>query len=325
MAEDIRYESCISEWITGFIHEKTSLGYKYYNEAKWMRHFDRYWIERGYRKEGLTIENIAEWLKKRDSEGVKCLSTRVSVIRQYAIYLIGLGIESYFPPLDIRYPKAVIHLPTEEEIKALFEVIDTYRPKKGSRNTQRVSNEYPVLFRLIYLNGMRAGETCSIPLENVDFNEGIILVMGGKGNRDRKIHLSEDMAVLCQEYHLYLKESLGYEPRWMFPGIDPDKPLSYGSVSAMFRRCWKKTAFAEHCDRNPTTHCLRHAYVVKRIDLWRRQGMDFEHMLPYLSKFLGHKDFDESYYYYHFAEESARTIREKDMVISRVIPEVMRR
>ena len=325
MTEDIRYESCVSEWISGFVHEKQSLGYKYYNESKWMRHFDRYWIEHGYRKEGLTQENIAGWIKKRDGEGTKCQATRVSVIRQYAIYLIGLGIESYFPPLDIQYPKAVIHLPTDEEIFSLFAEIDAYRPRKGSNDARRVANEYPVIFRLIYLNGMRAGEACQIAMENVDLDTGIILIIGGKGNRDRNIYLSEDMVNLCREYHSYLRETLGNEPKWFFPGIKPDKPLSYGSVSAMFRRCWLNTDYAEHCDRNPTTHCLRHAYVVKRINLWREQGMDFEHMLPYLSKFLGHKSFEESYYYYHFSDESARTIRERDTVIGRVIPEVMRR
>ena len=325
MADDISYESCVSEWISGVVHEKRSLGYKYYNEAKWMRHFDRYWIEHGYGKEGLTLENITEWMKKRDGEGNKCQSTRISVIRQYAIYLIGLGIESYFPPLDIRYPKAVIHLPTEEEISSLFAEIDAYSPRKGSSDTWRVANEYPVLFRLIYLNGLRAGEACQVSMENVDLDAGVILIADGKGNRDRNIHLSEDMAELCREYHSYLREKLGHEPKWLFPGIKPEKPLSYGSVSVMFRMCWLNTDYAGHCDRNPTTHCLRHAYVVKRINLWREQGMDFEHMLPYLSKFLGHRSFDESYYYYHFTEESARTIREKDTVINRVIPEVMRR
>ena len=199
------------------------------------------------------------------------------------------------------------------------------QPQKRSRGTRRIANEYPVLFRLIYLNGMRPGEACRIQMENVDLVEGTVLIQGGKGNKDRLIHLSGDMAELCRDYRSYLRETLGHEPEWLFPGIKPENPLSYGSVSAMFRRCWLETAFAGHCDRNPTAHCLRHAYVVKRIDLWRRQGLDFEHMLPYLSKFLGHKSFDESYYYYHLAEESVRTIREKDTVIGRVIPEVMRR
>ena len=80
MSDAIKYESCISEWIYGFINEKTSLGYKYYNEAKWMRQFDRYWTEHGYGREGLTQENIAEWLKKRDQEGKKCLSQAFSIL-----------------------------------------------------------------------------------------------------------------------------------------------------------------------------------------------------------------------------------------------------
>ena len=48
-------------------------------------------------------------------------------------------------------------------------------------------------------------------------------------------------------------------------------------------------------------------------------------MLPYLSHFLGHKGFRDTFYYYHYVEETARTIRKKDTVTSRVIPEVMRR
>ena len=36
MAEEIIYTSSIAGWIIGFIQEKKSLGYKYYNESKWM-------------------------------------------------------------------------------------------------------------------------------------------------------------------------------------------------------------------------------------------------------------------------------------------------
>lgn len=325
MTEEITYKSSIAGWIDGFIQEKKSLGYKYYNESKWMHSFDAYWIEHGYGKEGLSQETVIDWMKKRDSEGMKCLAARISVIRQYSLYLNGLGIASYIPPLNVRYPKAVIHLPTGEEISELFIRIDAYRPKKGNRNTRRVANEYPVLFRLIYLNGLRASEACLLSMENVDLEAGTICIIDGKGNRDRLVYLSEDMTALCREYVSYIKADLGCDPAWFFPGTDPDKPISYGSVSHMFRKSWLETSFSECCDRNPTTHCLRHAYVVKRIDLWRAQGLDFEHMLPYISKFLGHKSFDESYYYYHYTKESARTIREKDTVIGRVIPEVMRR
>ncbi len=45
-------------------------------------------------------------------------------------------------------------------------------------------------------------------------------------------------------------------------------------------------------------------------------------MMPYLSNYLGHKGPIETYYYYHQVEDVFRTVRRKDTVSARVIPEV---
>ncbi|RRK30509.1 integrase [Schaedlerella arabinosiphila] len=325
MSKAIKYKSTIAGWITGFIDEKKSLGYKYHNESKWMKQFDAYWTDQGYEETGLTPENLSGWVKKRDTEGEKCLTARISIIRQFSMYLNSLGISSYCPPIEVRPSKPVIHLPVGDEIAELFIEIDRYTPGKGNADVRRMSNEYPVLFRLVYLNGLRASEARLLSMDDVDLYDGTVMILDGKGNRDRIIYLSDDMVKLCREYISYLTGELAREPAWLFPGIDPDKPMSYESISSMFRRCWRNTSFSSGCDRNPTTHCLRHAYVVNRINLWREQGLDFEHMLPYLSRFLGHKSFNDTYYYYHYVEDAAQTIRKRDSVIDRVIPEVMRR
>ena len=298
MSKAIKYKSTIAGWITGFIDEKKSLGYKYHNESKWMKQFDAYWTDQGYEETGLTPENLSGWVKKRDTEGEKCLTARISIIRQFSMYLNSLGISSYCPPIEVRPSKPVIHLPVGDEIAELFIEIDRYTPGKGNADVRRMSNEYPVLFRLVYLNGLRASEARLLSMDDVDLYDGTVMILDGKGNRDRIIYLSDDMVKLCREYISYLTGELAREPAWLFPGIDPDKPMSYESISSMFRRCWRNTSFSSGCDRNPTTHCLRHAYVVNRINLWREQGLDFEHMLPYLSRFLGHKSFNDTYYYY---------------------------
>ena len=44
--------------------------------------------------------------------------------------------------------------------------------------------------------------------------------------------------------------------------------------------------------------------------------------LDYLSSFLGHKGPMEAHYYYHQVEDAFHTIKRKDEVSSRVIPEV---
>lgn len=325
MSKEFIFESAIASYINGFIEEKRALGYKYVNESKWMKKFDTYWFEHGYGETGLTVDNLSGWVRKRDCEGAKCLATRISVIRQFSLYLNGLGISSYFPPIEVRYSKPLIHLLNKAELKELFQRIDEYTPGRGNDTSNRMRNEYPVLFRLIYLNGLRITEACRLSVSDVDLEQGILTILDGKGNRDRMVYLSEDMRLLCLAYFRHICQELGCTPEWFFPGADLRSPVSDGTVRQRFDDCWNQTSFADCCDRKPTVHGLRHTYVVTRINLWMEQGLDFEHMLPYLSKFLGHKSYSNTHYYYHYAEAAAQTIRKKDTVSDRVIPEVMRR
>lgn len=325
MTKEFIFESAIAPYIEGFIEEKHLQGYKYFNGTKWMKKFDEYWIAHGYGKTGLTIENLDQWRQKRDCEGTNCQTARITVVRQFSVYLNGLGIPSYFLPIDARCTKPLIHVLCDEEISALFNEIDSYYPQKGSVDTRRMSVMYPVLFRLIYCCGLRISEACNLPASNTDLANGMVTILDGKGNRDRLIHLSEDLKQLCIRYFGHLCNDLGEKPVCFFPGIDKNKPISDGTVRQRFDACWNQTAYAAQCNRKPTVHSLRHAYVVKRLNLWMKQCLDLDHMIPYLSRFLGHKSFNETLYYYHFVEEAAQIIKQKDMTIDRVIPEVIRR
>ena len=115
---------------------------------------------------------------------------------------------------------------------------------------------------------------------------------------------------------------MGYEPYWLFPGLDPSSHISSGTVTTRFHKFWMQTSFAETCEKNPTVQALRHTFVVFRINGWMVQGLDLNVLMPYLSKFLGHKSPGETFYYYHQVLESFRIIREKDTVAKSVIPEV---
>lgn len=58
------------------------------------------------------------------------------------------------------------------------------------------------------------------------------------------------------------------------------------------------------------------------MNLWMKSDTDLKVMMPYLSQYLGHKGPVETYYYYHQVQEIFETIRRKDKISSRVIPEV---
>ncbi len=325
MQNKIVYKSTLSAEITGFIDEKQALGFKYIEEARIMRRFDEYWSSHSYEKTGLSAHHLADWCQMSDTEGAGSLAQRISVVRQFSTYLNGIGMTSYIIPIKVKYEVPLPHLFTKSELRELFFQIDSYESPAYAFSSKRIANEYPVLFRLIYLNGLRISEACKLAISEIDFGHGVITILDGKGNTDRLIYLSQDMKILCAEYYEYLCSISVTDPRWFFPGRKISDPIGISTVDSIFNKFWGKTTFAADCSIKPTVHDLRHTYVVERINLWMEHGIDFEHMRPYLSKFLGHKTFNETYYYYHYVEEAAKTIHRMDTTSNKVIPEVMRR
>lgn len=318
------YKSILKTHIENFIAEKQGQGYAYHSQAYLMKNFDSYWAERGYSFIGLTPASLDDWIKKRDSEEAGYLHNRIAVIREFSKYLNGIGIISYIPP-NVRRSQPLVHVLCDEEITDLFEKIDNYIPGKKNATHIRMASEYPLLFRLIYCCGLRRSEACLLPFSRLDLEKGIITIINAKGDKDRLVYLTDD---ICQRFKAYLSmmcEQCGDEPEWVFPGNDIDKPLAPATAGRVFNGFWRKTRFYGTTDIAPTIHSLRHTFVVKRINLWMREGIDMNVMLPYLSKYLGHKSMDETYYYYHYVHEAAQIIRNKDTVAGKAIPKARRR
>ncbi len=174
------------------------------------------------------------------------------------------------------------------------------------------------------LNGTRKEETCSLPINQYDPEQGTVTILNAKGDKDRLLYLSSDMNALCQDYISYLRRTLGEDTKWFFPGRDPEKYIHKSTVSHVFNICWSRTTFAKTRNIKPVVHDLRHTMVVDKINQWAAQGLSFEEMRPYLSMFLGHKSFSETLYYFHYTEEGSRILHSLDKTACKVIPKVRR-
>lgn len=319
------YQSVLAPYIQDYISEKRALGFIYNVKGYQLYRFDQYWIRSGYEDARMTSERLEEWACALPGESKSSQSSRVGAARGLAVYLNTLGMESYVPIISIGSDHRQIHLLDKTELRELFSVIDAYVPRSIARSDYRMADEYPIMFRLYYCCGMRNDEVCSLKTSDIDLEKGIITIYDGKGNKDRLVYLPEDLRILIGRYFRSLKRILGYVPFWFFPGRDPDKHIPKTSIDKRFREFWHMTPSSKHCDKDPTPHSLRHGFVVDRINRWILEGVDINVMFIYLSKYLGHKNPDESFYYYHLASEAFRIIREKDTMSADVIPEVKRR
>jgi len=80
-------------------------------------------------------------MEKRPTEDVASRSSRISVARQLALYINGIGQDAYVPvDKHIKF-HPTIHILSDAEICGLFEAIDSYEPRKLSPEAIRLGQE----------------------------------------------------------------------------------------------------------------------------------------------------------------------------------------
>jgi integrase len=313
--------SVLAPYIEGLLAEKRVLGFSYHTEELLLARFDCYCLERGLKRPEITRDFLADWLRRSPTEGSRNHTKRVSVVRQLMVYMASIGISVYLPKELPKAEVALPHIMTADERYAFFAQLDAYRPAVNISAYHRLAGEYRVLFRMIYCCGLRNSEACGIPTSRVDLDAGTLTITDSKGRKDRLVYMADDLTWLCRDYLDWLCRTLGFWPDWFFPSKDPAKPLVNTSVDRAFNRYWNATPFAAGCGDKPVVHDLRFGFITDRVNRWALDGVDTEAMMPYLSRYVGHKDLQSTYYYIHTSEQLRDVIAKYDVIGSSAIPE----
>jgi integrase len=233
----------------------------------------------------------------------------------------SMGINSYIPKMQMSEEIAIPHIPNARELGELFEAIDEHA--QDNRHRYIFAAEYQVLFRLYYCCGLRLSEGCHLMAEDVDLEKGILLVRQSKGRKDRLVFMADDVTGLCKKYDGFISELFSGRT-WFFPGAIEGKPFRITSIDSVFSLFWNLTESSKACEKAPTVHSLRYAFICDRINSWMEQGISLGAMMPYLCRYAGHAEIDETMYYYHMVQRAFKNIREKDKKLLWMIPEVKR-
>jgi len=313
------YESDIRAHIIGLIRQKRADGYSYTTEEYHLKKLDEFYLAFFPGETSVTRDIAAKWAEIRPTEGENYRNSRVRILRQLSLYILSLGFDAYVPRNIGKVVKTVLYIPSREEMTAFFNKLDSWKPV---RYCGRTVQGYKVLFRLYYCCGLRSSEARLLKKEDVDFDRGILTIYKSKGYKDRLVYLPPDGKEVLYDYLSFTEKAASHSP-WLFPGHDVSRPISTRAIQLRFADCWNKLPFATSTDKRPSPHCLRHAFVVERMNDWMRKGRDMQALLPYLSKHLGHKSPSETFYYYHLVNNAFDVIKAKDKVSDRIIPEVL--
>ena len=181
---------------------------------------------------------------------------------------------------------------TQEESEAFLNAILVSPNNRGTLTRVR---DY-VMYRLMLTSGLRIQETINLTLNDLDFEEGILKVIEGKGKKDRETTLEKELEPLMG---LYLKEreKLNSDCPNIFLNQN-GKPIS-GDTSLKAIKRYAKEAGIWKSNTPITNHTLRHSFATHMIT----KG----YPLTSVSKMLGHAS--EAFSYKCYVKNNIRDLQ----------------
>lgn len=269
--------------------------------------FDTYCRKNFPDKNQLDRELVEGWVFDTITQSRRELNKRMRTMRHLANHLNALGLTAYLCPTHIKIPKSPSpHIFTDEQLVEFFHVCDSYEPLVFPRYRHIL---LPTMFRVIYCCGLRNSEACNLKVSDVNLDSGAMKIIGSKGHKDRIVYLSPDLLNLCVKYNAAM-EVLLPSRQYFFPS-QHRKHFVNTSICKLFDEILSKTSFHGKTSKKPTCHGLRHTFAVNSMRQCLSNGDNFDSYIHYLSKYMGHKNPQETMYYLHMAVNIIPELRKK--------------
>ena len=278
--------------VDDFVLHKKALGRKYGSEEHELRLLVRFAEARGTAQLGeLTPGFLEGFLASRPRCRPRSFNHLLGAIRCFLEWTVSNQLLSVSPLATRRRRVTSVRVPF------LFDTIQAGRLltaaahlPDNARAAERGST-YHTIFAISYGLGLRAGEVCGLRMGDVNFEQHLLVVRGGKFGKSRLVPYGPRMAQLVAKQSERRRagrsqEDVMREPLFTFDGRRPIHP---GTASQVFHKLIADLNLVVPDGVSPPRlHDLRHSFAVGRLLRWYREGVEPATRLHQLSTFMGH-------------------------------------
>lgn len=187
----------------------------------------------------------------------------------------------------LKKPFSIKEIPIMKKEKQLPKVISKEKIKLIINSIKNLKHR--LIIKFLYSSGLRLSELLSLKREDLDFDNNLICVRQGKGQKDRMTLLSPFLKEDLLKYY----STNEFETKYVFEGRK--SKYSKKSVQKIFERAGNKIGLKIH------PHMLRHSFATHLLE----QGTD----LRYIQKLLGHSSSTTTEIYTHVANNDLKNIK----------------
>ncbi|MBW1667384.1 MAG: site-specific integrase [Deltaproteobacteria bacterium] len=219
--------------------------------VRFVRHYGRLPVEMGEEE----IRNYLYYLMKEKKVSQSSINQAYSAMKFFYETTMRREWNGIKIP-RIKNRKKLPVVLAQEEVRPLLRCVDNLKHR--------------AILTSIYSGGLRVSEATHLKASDIDSKRMMIRVQGGKGNKDRYTLLGKHTLDILREYWK------AYRPvEWLFPGQEPEKPISISSVHRVFKAALHRAGIK----KKASVHTLRHIFATHLLE----SGTD----LYYIQRLLG--------------------------------------
>lgn len=315
------YHGRFGPYIPLYLRKRLVEGYKIEIICPVLEQFCRYLKYEFQNPKIITKKIIIDWFSKERLWSPSTSNNNVGIIRGFIKFLESRGVRCWdFSHATSLYKKRVEFIPhiyNKEELKLMFQKLDSW-PFNAASPFKHLA--LPLMFRFLINFGLRVGEVCNIKIK--DISADVLTVRDSKTRIKRFIPINASLLEKVNNYkrkvHLDSSEDENF---FLF---DVGKPINDYYLETSFRELLYKCKMPHGGkSKGPRLYDFRHTYVVYRMRQWLEEGRDLLELAPYITRFLGHKNFNQTIYYFSFVADLFPDFRElEDALYRQVFPYV---
>ncbi len=227
---------------------------------------------------------------------------RLSALRQFYQFMHAEGLRGDDPTGIVDLPRKVRDLPkilSEAEVTRLIAQAEADVAHAGDTAEASRRIRFRALLELLYATGMRVSELVGLP-GRVVADGGRVLVVRGKGNKERMVPLSRPALAALSDWITVrdgeVPEAAEPSP-WLFPA---DSASGHLARQVVARELKETAARAGISAAKVSPHVLRHAFASHLL----ANGAD----LRVVQELLGHADISTTQIYTHVLDARLRAL-----------------
>jgi integrase len=274
--------------VQAYLAYRRAFGFELQSEGNQLLNFARYADATGHRG-ALTTELAVRWASLPPQTDRRYWASRLENIRRSARHLLSSEPKTQVPPGHLfgpAYRRNPPHLYSSGEIQQLLR-------RAGQLKGRLRSHTFQTLLGLLACTGLRISEALNLKTSDVDLEQLVVVVRQSKWGRSRLVPLHPTALPPLRAY--VRRRQKRFPLAEQFFVSKRGTGLTYKMVTTTFRQL---RAAIPYSRRPLRVHDLRHAFACRVLQRWQASKKGAVHRLAILSRFLGHTQIRDTYWYF---------------------------